>query len=383
MQKRYVSLDVLRGLTVALMIIVNNPGSWSRIFPFLRHAAWDGCTPCDLVFPFFLFCVGTSMAFALAGYTSITAPAVRKVLRRGVLLYLVGLALTAFPFYPSHMNPDLTLLQNWTEWLRDLRLVGVLPRIAMCYTLGSILVLWLQKPKRIGVAIVVLSVIYMAGMILFAGPEGIFSLEGNFARKVDLAIFGERHIYQGYGIPFDPEGLWGTLTGTCTVLLGYLIGLMIRNSSSSHGQAEPHGISNETKSGADLSAGIFCLSALSLLSGLILSIWMPICKPLWSVSYVFYTAGWAMFVLAFLIYVIDVKGYEKFFYPFKALGMNALAIFVISGLVMKIIWMYTGWDYTRVFGTDEYMSLLFAVIYLIPHLLVAIFLYRKKIFIKL
>lgn len=383
MHKRCVSLDILRGLTVALMIIVNNPGSWSRIFPFLRHAAWDGCTPCDLVFPFFLFCVGTSMAFALASYTSITLPAVRKVLKRGVLLYLVGLGLTAFPFYPSRLNPDMTFWQNWMEWLRNLRLVGVLARIAMCYTLGSILVLWLQKPKKICGAIVLLSVIYMAGMVLFAGPEGIFSLEGNFARKVDLVIFGENHIYHGYGIPFDPEGIWGALTGTCTVLLGYLIGLMIRSSSSSEGQYEIHGSLIESKSGADLSARIFCLSALSLLLGLILSIWMPISKPLWSVSYVFYTAGWAMFVLAFLIYVIDVKGYERLFYPFKALGMNALTIFVISGLVMKIIWRYTDWDYTRVFGTDEYMSLLFAVIYLIPHLLVAIFLYRKKIFIKL
>ena len=383
MHKRCVSLDVLRGLTVALMIIVNNPGSWSRIFPFLRHAAWDGCTPCDLVFPFFLFCVGTSMAFALASYTSITLPAVRKVLKRGVLLYLVGLGLTAFPFYPSRLNPDMTFWQNWMEWLRNLRLMGVLARIAMCYTLGSILVLWLQKPKKICGAIVLLPVIYMAGMVLFAGPEGIFSLEGNFARKVDLVIFGENHIYHGYGIPFDPEGIWGALTGTCTVLLGYLIGLMIRSSSSSEGQYELHGSLIESKSGADLSARIFCLSALSLLLGMILSIWMPISKPLWSVSYVFYTAGWAMFVLAFLIYVIDVKGYEKVFYPFKALGMNALAIFVISGLVMKIIWRYTDWDYTRVFGTDEYMSLLFAVIYLIPHLLVAIFLYRKKIFIKL
>ena len=375
MQKRYVSLDVLRGLTVALMIIVNNPGSWSRIFPCLRHAAWDGCTPCDLVFPFFLFCVGTSMAFALAKFQRMTGPAVRKVLKRGIMLYLVGLALTAFPFYPSRMNPDLSFWQNWTAWLGELRLVGVLTRIAMCYTLGGILVLWLQKPKKIAVAAGVLSVIYTAGLLLFAGPEGPFSLEGNFARKLDLAILGEKHMYHGYGVPFDPEGLWGVLTGTCTVLIGYLVGLMIRK--------QAQGQTGQSHMTADLSAKLFCLSALSILTGLILSIWMPISKPLWSVSYVFYTAGWAMFVLAFLMYVIDVRGYEKIFFPFKALGMNALAIFVVSGLVMKCLWRYTDWDYTKVFGTDEYMSLLFAVIYLIPHLLLAIWLYRRKIFIKL
>lgn len=385
MQKRYVSLDVLRGLTVALMIIVNNPGSWSRIFPPLRHAPWDGCTPCDLVFPFFLFCVGVSMAFALARFPSITGQAVKKVLKRGILLYLVGLVLTAFPFYPSAsgMNPDLTFWQNWVAWLGNLRLVGVLARIAMCYTLGAILVLWLQKPKRIMVAIAALSVIYTTGMLLFAGPEGAFSLEGNFARKVDLALLGENHIYKGYGVAFDPEGLWGALTGTCTVLSGYLIGYMIRTSSLPAGPAEGQGNPAEGYVTADLSARIFCLSALSLLSGLILSIWMPISKPLWSVSYVFYTSGWAMFVLALLIYVIDAKGWEKPFFPFKALGMNALAIFVISGLLMKCLWRYTDWDYTKVFGVNEYMSLLFAVIYLIPHLLLAVFLYRKKIFIKL
>lgn len=385
MQKRYVSLDVLRGLTVAFMIVVNNPGSWSRIFPPLRHAAWDGCTPCDLIFPFFLFCVGVSMAFALARFTSITGQAVKKVLKRGVLLYLVGLGLTAFPFYPSasRMNPDLSFWQNWTAWLGNLRLVGVLARIAMCYTLGAMLVLWLQKPKRIMAAIAALSVIYMSGMLLFAGPEGAFSLEGNFARKVDLALLGENHIYEGYGVAFDPEGLWGALTGTCTVLLGYLIGYMIRTSSSPDRPVERQRTQAEGHVTTDLSARIFCLSALSLLSGVILSIWMPISKPLWSVSYVFYSAGWAMFVLAFLVYVIDVRGYGKFFFPFKALGMNALAIFVISGLLMKIIWIYIGWDYTEIFGVNEFMSLLFALIYMSLHILLAVIMYRKKIFIKL
>ena len=367
------------------MIVVNNPGSWSRIFPPLRHAAWDGCTPCDLVFPFFLFCVGVSMSFALARFTSITGQAVKKVLKRGVLLYLVGLGLTAFPFYPSasRMNPDLSFWQNWTAWLGNLRLVGVLARIAMCYTLGAMLVLWLQKPKRIMAAIAALSVIYMSGMLLFAGPEGAFSLEGNFARKVDLALLGENHIYEGYGVAFDPEGLWGALTGTCTVLLGYLIGYMIRTSSSPDRPVERQRTQAEGHVTTDLSARIFCLSALSLLSGVILSIWMPISKPLWSVSYVFYSAGWAMFVLAFLVYVIDVRGYGKLFFPFKALGMNALAIYVISGLLMKIIWIYIGWDYTEIFGVNEFMSLLFALIYMSLHILLAVIMYRKKIFIKL
>ena len=368
--KRYVSLDILRGLTVALMIVVNNPGSWSKMYPMLSHAKWNGCTPCDLVFPFFLFCVGVSMAFALARYESLDGSALKKIFRRGGLLYLVGLLLTAFPFYPANMDPSLTFWQNWVEWLGGLRLVGVLPRIAMCYVVASVLALWLRSFKKIACAVGVLCALHVGVLLLFAGPEGAFTLEGNFAAKMDLAIFGESHIYHGYGIPFDPEGLLGVLTGSCTVLVGYLIGQMIRK---------------ETSEGAAVavSARTFVISAGLLLGGLILSIWVPLNKPLWSVSYVFYTAGWASFVLALLIYLIDHKGWEKPFFPFKALGMNALALFVLSGLLMKIIWRYTDWDYTAIFGGTEFLSLVFALLYLSLHLVIAVLMYKKKIFIKL
>ena len=378
MNKRCVSLDVLRGLTVAMMIVVNNPGSWSRIFPPLRHAAWEGCTPCDLVFPFFLFCVGASMAFALAKYSSLTGPAVKKIFKRGILLYLTGLALTAFPFYPSSssMDPDLGFFRNYVDWLSDMRLVGVLARISMCYVLGSVLALWLKDTKKIWCAIGVLSVLHVGLSLIFAGPEGAFSLEGSFTRKVDIALIGEQHMYHGYrnaaGLPvaFDPEGVFGALTGTCTVILGYLVGGMIRNAGKETGYV-------------DVVSRLYTYSALSLLGGLVLSLWIPISKPLWSVSYVFYSGGWAMFVLAFCMYLIDVKGIEKPFFPFKALGMNALALFVLSGLLMKINWRYIGWDYTSVFGTSEGMSLLFALLYMLLHLAVAVVLYKKKIFIKL
>ena len=372
MNKRYVSLDVLRGLTVAMMIVVNNPGSWSKIYPMLRHASWDGCTPCDLVFPFFLFCVGASMAFAFAKYTALTGEALRKILKRGALLYLVGLLLTAFPFYPesSSVNPDLSCLRNWLDWAGGLRLVGVLPRIAMCYVVASVLALWLKSAGKIACAVGLLSLLHIGALLLFGGSEGAFTLEGNFAGKLDLAVFGENHIYHGYGIPFDPEGLLGVLTGTCTVLVGYMVGRSIRNRPEDMLQAE-------------VSARTFVISAGLLLGGLVLSIWIPLNKPLWSVSYVFYTAGWASFVLALLIYLIDCKGNEKIFFPFKALGMNALALFVLSGLLMKINWRYIDWDYTAVFGSTEFLSLLFALLYMLLHLAIAVLMYRKRIFIKL
>ena len=164
----------------------------------------------------------------------------------------------------------------------------------------------------------------------------------------------------------------------CTVLIGYLIGRMIRQSNARFAE---EGKVEDSPTG--ISARMFAISAASLLLGLALSIWIPINKPLWSVSYVFYAGGWAIFVLALMTYLIDARGWEKPFFPFKAMGMNALAMFVLSGLLMKIIWRYTSWDYTAVFGVNEVMSLIFALLYMSVHLVIAIVLYKKNIFIKL
>lgn len=376
--KRYLSLDVLRGLTVAMMIMVNNPGSWSCAYPMMQHRPWDGCTPCDLVFPFFLFCVGTSMAFAFAKYTSLNGDALKKIFKRGAGLYLAGLLLTAFPYYNAYPDPELTFVQNWLEWAGNVRLVGVLARIAMCYVAGSLLVLWLKTPKKLLSAVAVLSVLHVGLLLLFAGPEGAFTLEGNFARRFDIAILGESHVYHGYGMPFDPEGFFGALTGTCTVILGYLFGTIIRNSAKRFAET-----GKVEDSPIGVSSRIFALSVASLLFGLVLSIWIPINKPLWSVSYVFYAAGWAAMALALFIYLIDVKGWEKPFFPFRALGMNALSMFLLSCLLQKINDIYIGWDYPAIFGVSENMSLLFAFMYMIFHLIIAMILYKKKIFIKL
>jgi predicted acyltransferase len=333
------------------------------------------------------------MAFAFAKYSSLTGEAAAKVFKRGILLYLVGLLLTAFPFYPEvhqpnlvfwgnaqewFYNPKVSFWDSWLEWASGLRLLGVLPRIAMCYMLASVLVLWLRKPMRLLGAVAGLSALHVGLLVAFAGPEGAFSLQGNFARVVDLAVFGENHIYEGFGIPFDPEGLLGVLTGSCTVILGYLVGMMIRSSAKRYAKG-----ADVSDSPVGVCARLFSISAGALVLGLALSLAVPLNKALWSVSYVFYAAGWAMFVLSLLMYLIDVKGLEKPFFPFKALGMNALALFVMSGLIMKVIWRYTSWDYTAVFGVSEGMSLLFALMYLSVHLLIAMLMYRFKIFIKL
>ena len=367
MKKRFLALDVLRGLTIMLMIIVNNPGSYECTFPALRHSAWDGCTLCDLVFPFFLFCVGVSMAFTLAKHASLS-DALGKILKRGVLMYLLGVAILAFPFFPAReaMDPSLNFRQNWMVWAEGVRLTSVLSRIALCYILGSVLVLWLRKPLRLCAAIAVLCALHVGLLLIFAGPEGAFTLEGNFARRLDIAIFGESHIYHGYGVPFDPEGLLGVLTGTCTALLGYLAGTFVRNGVS----------------GSAL-RNLFIISTISLALGLVFNIWIPINKPLWSVSYVFYAGGWAVFALASIAWMTDLKGWEKPFLPFKIMGMNAIAIYVLAEMTMRMVWRYTDWDFSILFGADEMMSMLFGILYMLVNLAVASLLYKKGIFIRL
>ncbi len=399
---RYVALDVLRGMTVAGMILVNNPGSWGKIFPPLRHAPWAGCTPTDLVFPFFLFIVGAAMAFSFSKYSeSLSVDSVKKLLKRGAMIFLVGLALNAFPFYPTSPNPDLSFWENFVYRWEHVRIIGVLQRIAMCYVLGGFLALWLKKAKKIIPAMAILMVVHWIILYLIGdksaelvnGAAGAFSLAGQNADLIDLAIFGENHIYKGYGIAFDPEGLLGALSGACTLLLGYLIGNLIR----------------ESKEKINVVAQLYTIGLCCLAGGLVWSICYPIIKALWTGSYVLYAGGWSIIMLAFFIYLIDIKGKEKMFTPFKAMGMNPLFAFVMAGLFAKILgqiikWKYTveladgtvkektwsvlSWFYNNVCvaivgENNEVSSLIYALVFVTVFVHMAMFLYKKKIIIKL
>lgn len=406
---RYIALDVLRGMTVAGMILVNNPGSWGHIFPPLRHAPWAGCTPTDLVFPFFLFCVGAAMAFSFAKYNeSISLASVGKLLKRGLLIFLVGLLLNAFPFIKVPFDHDMTFWQNVADKFGHLRIFGVLQRIAMCYIIGGLLALWLKKPKKIITAMavlmalewIILALIGDSSAPLVNGAKGALSAAGQGSGAVDVNFFnalglnGENHVYRGEGFPFDPEGLVGAVSGAATVLLGFLIGNICRKSENK----------------IDTVARLYTIGMICLVLALVLSIWLPIIKKLWTGSYVLYAGGWAITCLAFFIYFIDVKGKEKPFTPFKALGMNPLFAFVMAAMFVKILgqicrWTahnqvladgtvgerkYTclSWFYQNVCcaifgGNNEYASLFYALCYVAVFTAMAWFLYRKKIVIKL
>ena len=406
---RYVALDVLRGMTVAGMILVNNPGSWGHIFPPLAHKPWVGCTPTDMVFPFFLFVVGAAMAFSFAKYAeSLSKASLKKLLVRGALIFLVGLALNAFPFYPTTPRPEgVTVWQHFLSRYENLRIFGVLQRIAMCYLLGGFIALWLKKSRKIVAAMAILMLLHWLILYLigdhtapeFMGAAGAFSVDGQGAGAIDIALLGEQHLYHGYSnslgerIAFDPEGLLGALSGACTLLMGFLLGNVIRNAASK----------------IDVVAKLYTIGLLSLAGGIVWGIWYPVSKPLWTGSYVLYAGGWSTIMLAFFIYFIDVKGKERLFTPFKALGMNPLFAFVMAGLFRKtfsqIIKWHTvvvndageavdkvvnlsGWFYNTVCvgivgENNELSSLIYALVYVCIFTAMAMVLYKKKIVIKL
>lgn len=364
--ERYLALDVLRGMTVAMMILVNNPGSWAHIYAPLEHSKWHGCTPTDLVFPFFLFVVGVSMFFSFLKYgNTLNKESLIRVGRRTILIYAVGFFLASFP--------------QWVTDYSKIRILGVLPRIALAYGFGSLIVLSFQRKylPYIGGAIL----LFYWALLYFLGGSDPYSLEGNATIPFDSAILGVNHMYKGFGIPFDPEGLLSTIPAIVTVILGYLVGALVK----------------ETEKNLLLKR-ITIVGAIGIVSGLIWGIFFPINKPLWTSSYVLYTAGWACLVLALLIWVIDMKRYTRWTSFFLVFGMNPLFIFALSGLWAKAMGRMvhiskpdgtslsgSGWLYSDVFqplAGDINGSLLFAIAHVILFWLVGYVLYKKKIFIK-
>ncbi|RAJ10530.1 putative acyltransferase [Chitinophaga skermanii] len=369
--QRFLSLDVFRGLTVALMILVNNPGSWSFVYPPFRHAEWHGYTPTDLVFPFFLFAVGNAMSFALRKYEAIGhAAAVKKILKRTFLIFIIGLLLNWFPFVKYDDGGNFVF-----KSFESLRIMGVLQRIALCYGIAGLLIHFL-KPKGATIA----GILLLAGYWLilnFAGQGDPYSLEGNAGLFIDKAILGESHMYHGEGQAFDPEGLLSTLPAVVNVIAGYLVGAYIQQK----------GKNNKTV-GKLLIAGVV-LVALAYLW----NIEFPINKKIWTSSYVLVTVGLATLVLALLVYVIEIVGVKKGFGFFEVFGKNPLFIYVMSGVLVKTYGLIRpeagmnaySWIYKYGFQSwagDYPGSLLFAIAHVLLFWLLGYVMDKKKIYIR-
>lgn len=316
MQNRFYSLDVFRGATVALMILVNNPGTWGHIFPPLEHASWHGCTPTDLVFPFFLFAVGNAMAFVIPKLkTAGDASFWKKVLRRSILIFAIGLFLNWFPFIKYDEAGFLV-----GKPFSSIRLFGVLQRIAVCYFFASILVYYSNfKWTIIWSALILFG--YWA-LCYFANPSDPYSLKGWFGTAVDINILGETHMYKGEGLTFDPEGPMSTFAAVVQVVLGYLIGRFIIQKGKT----------------AEMLNQLFVIGFALIIAGLIWDMGFPMNKKIWTSSYVLYTTGLATSFLGIMIYFIEFKKrtgvVAKFFDVF---GKNALFIFMLSGLLPRAL----------------------------------------------
>lgn len=343
MNQRFYSLDVFRGATVALMILVNNPGSWQHIYTPLEHAPWHGCTPTDLVFPFFLFAVGNALAFVMpkmeAAGTSIF---LRKVFRRALLIFAIGLFLNWFPFVG--WSGDELVLRHWvspTNPESGVRILGVLQRIALCYLFAS-LIIYFFKPSGAFVAAAVLLLGYWL-MCMLGNPADPYSINGWFGTAIDKKILGVAHMYKGEGFAFDPEGLMSTMAAITQVIFGYLAGSYIIQKGKTF----------------EMCTGLFVIAGVLIFAGFCWHMVFPINKKIWTSSFVLYTTGLAIFILAMLIYLIELRGRKgiitKFFDVF---GKNPLFIFFLSGFLPRALALLRWVDHTGPDGKPVYTSTL-------------------------
>lgn len=318
---RLASLDAFRGLAIAGMILVNNPGSWSHVYAPLRHAAWQGATPTDLVFPFFLFGIGVAMSFSFAARTA-RGDSRRTlwghVAKRALILYALGLFMAAYPRFD----------------LATVRLVGVLARIAMVYLVAGTLVLFLSR-RTVFAAMLALLAVYWALLAWVPVPgfgAGDLSAEGNLGAHLDRMILGV-HMWSGGGGVYDPEGLLSTIPAVSSTLAGLFAGDYLRTLDADRG----HG---GDRAGANAALRMALLGAGLVLAGHAWDLVFPINKPIWTSSYVAYTTGWALVTLGALYQVIDVRGRRAWARPLVVYGVNAITVFVASGLVAKtlVLW---------------------------------------------
>ncbi len=377
-QNRLLSLDVFRGMTIAGMVLVNNPGSWGAIYSPLAHAEWHGATPTDLVFPFFLFIVGISITLALGRRVEtggVNRDVYSKIFRRALIIFGLGLFLATFPFYNFAKS----------EWLdiSNLRIMGVLQRIAICYLIASLIFIRTNWKQQAIIASALL-LIYWALMTLINVPGCEITTFNdkacNLAGYLDRLILTENHIWTSAKV-YDPEGLLSTVPAIATTLAGVLCGHWLRARRDDYEKV----------------AAMFFFGVVLAAFGWAWSFWFPINKPLWTSSYVVYTAGLALCFLGFCFWLVDIKNYKRWTKPFVIFGVNALALFVFSGLVSKLLGIIKipvaenkstslqGWIFDSLFlplAAPINASLMFAISYILLWLFLMWLLYRKRIYIK-
>lgn len=380
--KRLLAVDILRGITIAGMLLVNNPGSWSHLYRPLEHAEWIGLTPTDLVFPFFIFVMGVSMYFSLRKFSfRLSKDLLFKIVRRTVVLFLIGWAVQWFGMWLRGLyNPD---AHFWTDMFGRLRILGVFQRLALVYFFGSLIVV-LFNQRLIPWLIAGLLIVY--AFILGMGNGYEFSLD-NILSRVDIAVLGENHMYHesafGEKLALDPEGLLSTLPCIAHVLIGFMVGKCL---TSIHDNR-------------DRIVQIAVWGSVMLLVGWLLQYGIPCGKKAWTSTYVLITCGMASCILAMLIYFIDIKGHKRWCRFFQSFGVNPLFCYLV-GTILAIAFgavrfgmdaeehpvtvhslLYQAWE--AVMPTAEAASCMYAITFVLITWGFGYILYKKKIYIKL
>lgn len=391
---RILAIDILRGITIAGMILVNNPGNWGRIFAPFEHAEWNGMTPTDLVFPFFMFVMGMCIYIAMKKFDfACNKSTVYKITKRMVLIYLVGLGIGWFAKFCFRWASPLEEAsfgeQLWyMVWPFDsIRLTGVLARLAICYGITALLAVTV-KHKNLPYIIVTLLVGYF--IILMAG-NGFAYDETNILSIADRAVLTDAHMYHDNGI--DPEGLLSTLPSIAHTLLGFMVGSLLFKTTDEHSDH------TDVRTGIILSkvVPLFVVGTILIFSGFLLSYGCPLNKKVWSPTYVLVTCGLASTLLALLIWLIDVKGYRRWSKFFEVFGVNPLFLFVLSDFFAIVFGAFRftvngtqtsiiGFMYNQVLSPifGEYGgSLAYAVLFLLLNWCIGYQLYKRKIYIKL
>lgn len=371
--KRLLSLDILRGMTIAFMLIVNNPGSWSYMYAPLEHAEWNGVTPTDFIFPFFMFCMGVSMCFSLKKYDFQLSPtAALKIFKRAAGIYIIAILIILFG-----------QVCRGNIHFEGMRLTGVLARLAICYFFAAIIALSV-KPKWVNPIIILILIGYTFLLLLGNGFE---QTSENILSRVDVAILGD-HMYR-YSpeneFNFDPEGFCSTLPGIAHVLIGYQIGKVLMKPLDIHEKMEK----------------LFLFGVIAMVLAFWFQYGCPLNKKVWSPTFVLMTCGAASAMLAVLTWILDVKGIKKWSTFFHAIGVNPLFCFVlydfyaigfsawklpiakddgslysIHGAICKLV-------LDPIFVDEKLSSFMYSVVILALTWIVAYVLYKKKIFVKL
>lgn len=364
--QRQISLDIFRGLTLAAMLLVNNPGSWSHVYAPLLHAKWNGLTPTDLIFPFFMFIVGAAMFHSMQRFMpnekQIGQIPWLKIAKRTVLLFVIGFLLNIFPFTGEP--------ENW-------RIMGVLQRIALCYAMAAILISVLNKKQ-----LIIASVLILVGYwLLLKLADQPFELSTNLVRSIDLTLFGASHLYQGFGVAFDPEGILSCIPGVVTVLAGFFTSEMLTNAATNREKIK----------------NLFIWVVAALTISYLWQFWFPINKALWSSTYVLVTSACAWLSLIAIIYLHDVKNIRRGFQWAQIYGSNPLFIYVLSGMfsttLSLISWTNAQGEtvsihhliysqLTHVMSPIN-ASLAFALLFVFIFYLLSAWLFKRNIFIKI